>query len=75
MKTLESNDIWEIAKTYGAGWLQNHLGYMELIYDDEQKKLQAEKEFSTKGFVVIQGPANWTEESVRKKIHRVFSSC
>lgn len=70
----DSNPIWEIAKNYGAGWLQNHLGFMELIYTDDQQKLHAEKEFITKGFVVIQGPANWVEESVRKKIHRVFSS-
>jgi hypothetical protein len=71
---MNMNNIWNIAKQYRAGWLSNHLGFMELIYETEKDKQLAEQEFYTMGFVVIQGSTNWIEPELNKKIHRVFSS-
>jgi len=69
-----NNRIWDIAKKYRAGWLQSHLGFMEIFYEASEDRTMAEREFISKGFVVLPGTSAWCDPAFSKNVHRVFSS-
>jgi len=69
----QMNNIWDIAKKYNACWISKAYGYLELVYEKQEQKLLAEKEFLENGFTILQGTSNYSEAEFNRKVHRIFS--